>query len=306
VNILVTGASGFIGQALVDNLASQGNLVYALYRIPPQEKRMRVIAVKGDVLKEGLGIEADSLPHFDQIFHLAGIVNLGTDKDGMTYRTNVWGTENVLKFCTRHDIPHILFCSTAYTLGRNSYERSKALAEMLVRESDIPLKTIFKPSIVLGTPDYPCGGHFPQFVSMIVRVHRRAERIRRAVEGGLRLPVIRPVFRAKGNPNGYLNMVRIDKVAEKMAEFTDPGTYWLTNPHPPTLGQLAEWISRTILVDFKIEPNFKPTPIESQLARMVSAFTPYLKGDNFSSNINGDELTYDFIRWTINSQLKKG
>jgi hypothetical protein len=141
---------------------------------------------------------------------------------------------------------------------------------------------------------------------MIARVHRRAETLRRRVEGGLRLPVLRPVFRAKGNPDGYLNMVRVDKVVAKMAEMIEPGTYWLTNPHPPTLRQLAEWISETILVDFKIEPEFKPSPVEYQLARLVSSFMPYLQGDDFPSDIESDELDADFIQWTINNKLERG
>jgi nucleoside-diphosphate-sugar epimerase len=304
-NILVTGPSGFIGKALVSRLLDQGHKVFGLYRksLPVTND---IVILTGDVLEENLGLNGYLLPHFERVYNLAGIVNLGHDRDGMTFRTNVVGTDNVIRFCAKYEIPHLLFCSTAYTQGRNVYESSKALAELLVEKSDIPKKTIFKPSIVLGTPEYPYGGHFSQFVSTIVRVHRRAEKLRRAVEDGLRLPVLRPVFRAKGNPDGRLNLVRVDQVVEKMAKFTDPGTFWLTNPHPPTLKQLTEWISESILVDFKIEPEFKATPIESQLARMVSAFVPYLQGDDFPSDIKDDGVTEEFIKWTINTQLERG
>lgn len=306
MNILVTGASGFIGKVLTKELVKQGYKVFCLYRVKVPEQA-GVVNLTGDILADDLGLTANiNVPHFERIYHMAGIVNLGHDRDGMTYRTNVVGTDNVIRYCNKYEVPHLLFCSTAYTMGRNVYEQSKALAELLVNESDIPCKTIFKPSIVLGTREYPYCGHFSQFVSTIVRVHRRAEMIRRRTEDILRLPVIRPVFRAPGNSSGYLNMIQVDKVVEKMANFTCPGICWLTNPYPPTLKQLTEWISETILVDFKIEADFKATPIESQLARMVSAFVPYLQGDDFPSDIKTAELTEEFIRWTINTALERG
>ena len=304
-NCLVTGASGFLGKALVNRLVEQGHLVYSLFRNPNNvlEGTVNHGLIQGDVLKDNLGIVWD-LPHFDRFYHIAGIVNLGPDSNGMIYTTNTLGTRNALGFCAKYDIPHILFCSTAYTSGNNSYERSKAVAEMMVRESDIPVKTIFKPSIVLGTPEYPYGGHFSQFISTILRVHQRAEKIRRKVEGTLRLPPLRPSVRIKGNPEGYLNLVCVDKVADRMAEITDPGTYWLTNPRPPTLRTLAGWCSEVMMVDIKIERDFKPSPIEYQLGRLVGAFTPYLQGDDFPSDITDGELDKEFIKWTVEKSLK--
>jgi nucleoside-diphosphate-sugar epimerase len=303
VNVLVTGASGFIGKVLIDRLLNQGHTVFGLYRNNLPEPREGLVVLTGDILEEHLG-QTTIYSKIDRLYHLAGIVNLGTDRDGMTYKTNVEGTRNVLGFCIKYEIPHILFCSTAYNQGRNVYERSKALAEMIVRESDIPQKTIFKPSIVLGTPEYPYGGHFSQFTSTIIRVHQRAERVRRAVEGTLRLPPLRPALRIKGNPDGYLNLVRVNKVVARMAEITAPGTYWLTNKNPPKLSELAEWSSETMMVDIKIEREFKPSPIEYQLGRLLSAFSPYLQGDDFPSDIADGELDADFIKWTINARLR--
>lgn len=246
------------------------------------------------------------IKHFDSMYHLAGIVNLGPDKDGMTYRTNVYGTGNVVKFCTKYEIPHIYFCSTAYTEGRNPYECSKGIAELLVKNSDIPVKTIFKPSIVLGTAENPYYGHFSQFAATLVRIHRRAELIRRGAEDILRLPLIRPVFRVHGNGDGNLNLVKIDNVVETMAATDRPGTVWLTNPEPPNLAYLLKLIGEAAMVDTVFVKNFTPNLVEAQFNRMVKAFLPYLEGDSMPSDIEKSELSEDFLRWTIENGIKRG
>lgn len=303
VNVLVTGASGFMGKALVDKLVGQGNVVYALSRHPPKLKD-NLIPVEGDVTVDNLGIT--HLPKIDRVYHLAGIVNLGPDRDGRTSVTNVLGTANVLEFCMRHDIPHILFCSTAYTQGRNPYEESKAVAELLVKKSGIPKKTIFKPSIVLGTAEYPEYGHFSQFASTFIKIHRRAEIIRRGAEDMLRLPVIRPVFRVRGNGEGCLNLVKIDDVVAKMASTDEPGTCWLTNPSPPKLGYLLKLIGEVAMVEAIFVKDFHSNLVESQFNRLVKVFQPYLDGDDMPSDIEKCELTDEFLRWTINTKLQRG
>ena len=303
MNVLVTGASGFMGKALVDRLLKQGHVVYALSRHPPALKD-NIIPVEGDVTVDNLGITYP--PKIERLYHLAGIVNLGTDKGGIIYKTNVVGTENVLKYCIRHDVRHILFCGTAFTQGRNPYEQSKAVAELMVKQSDVPQKTIFKPSIVLGTKEYPYYGHFSQFAATLIRIHRRAEMIRRGAEDMLRLPLIRPVFRVKGNNFGHLNLIKIDDVVEKMASIDKPGTFWLTNPCPPRLGYLLKLIGEVAMVEAIFVKDFNPNFVESQFNRLVKAFLPYLEGENMPSDIKDCELSEEFLKWTINKQLERG
>jgi nucleoside-diphosphate-sugar epimerase len=304
MRILVTGASGFMGKALVDKLLEQGHVVHALSRHPPAVKD-NLIPVEGDVTVDNLGITYP--PKIDRLYHLAGIVNLGSDKNGVIRRTNVEGTKNVIEFCAKYNIPHLFYCSTAYSsFQRNPYEQSKATAELLVKKSDIPIKTIFKPSIVLGTAEYPEYGHFSQFASTFIRIHRRAEIIRRGAEDILRLPVIRPVFRVRGNGEGYLNLVKIDDVVAKMAEFTEPGTCWLTNPSPPKLSYLLKLIGEVAMVEAIFVKDFHPNLVESQFNRVMRAFQPYLEGDDFPSDIKKCELSEEFLKWTINKQLGRG
>ncbi|GAI93012.1 unnamed protein product, partial [marine sediment metagenome] len=115
--------------------------------------------------------------------------------------------------------------------------------------------------------------------------------------------ILEPVFRIKGNPEGKLNLVTVDAVAEAMANTDKEGTFWLTNPAPPTLGQLVEWVGEFIMVKMRIEPEFKPTLIEAQFAKMANSFAPYLEGDDFPSDLESCSITREFIRGTIKRTL---
>jgi len=300
--ILVTGGSGFLGKALVPRLLNKGHKVYSLSRHPPDPGENHVPLV-GDILQPNLGL-LETPKDIKAVHHLAAIHNLGADKDGSIWETNVEGTRNVIAFCLKYSIPHLYFTSTAYTQGRNTYEQSKVLCESMVKESAIPKITIFKPSIVMGTAEQFYPGHFAQFVSLVIKLHQRAETIRRKIEGTLRLPIIEPVFRLRANPAGKLNLVPIDSIADTMADIKKPGTFWLTHPDPPTLAELVEWIGSFIMVKIQIEPTFRATPIEALFAKMSSAFTPYLWGDDFPSGLKKcPPITREFITTTIKSSL---
>ncbi len=303
MTILVTGASGFLGSVLVPRLLAKGHDIYALSRHPPARDK-NLVPVIGDILKPNLDLV--KVPkNIDAVYHLAAIHRLGKDKDGSIWDTNVNGTQNVIDFCVRHDIPHLYFTSTAFTQGRNIYERSKALCETMVKESGIPKVTTFKPSIIMGTKQHFYPGHFSQFVGLVVKLHQRAELVRRKLEGTLCLPVLEPVFRIRGNPSGRLNLIQVDQVAWGMANIEETGTFWLTHPNPPTLQQLCDWVGELIMVKIKVEPEFKPTPFEAGFQKMIEAFQPYLWGNAFKSNLKlSPPIDKTFIQDTIKRTLQ--
>jgi len=299
--VLVTGGSGFLGKALVSKLTRKGHKVYCLSRHPLSGENL--VPLTGDITKPNLGLK--KVPSDITVcYHLAAIHRLGENQAEEIWETNVGGTANVIEFCKKHEIPRLAFVSSAYTQGRNPYERSKACCEWMVRNSGIPKVTILKPSIIMGTPQHFYPGHVSQFAMLLIKVHERAEIVRRKMEGTLRLPVLRPVFRLRANPTGRLNLISIEDVAWAIAEIDKPGTYWLTHPNPPTIGQLAEWIGDMIMVDIRIEPLFKPTPIESMFQKMAKAFEPYMWGDDFPSHLKDVQpINRDLIHNTIKMTL---
>lgn len=301
MDVLVTGASGFVGTALIEELLKKGHRVYGLSRHPPIGSR-NLVPVRGDILLPDLGM--GKVPQdIHAVYHLAAIHRIDEDKDDPIWETNVTGTKNVIAFCVKHGIPRLYFCSTAYTQGKNTYERSKKLCEVMVNESDMKI-TIFKPSVIMGTEEHPYPGHFSQFVKLLIKIHQRGEIVRRRLEGTLRLPILEPVFRVKGNPDGKLNLIRVPEVAWNMADIEGTGTFWLTHPNPPTLQQLCDWVGEFIMVRIKVEPEFKPTPLEMTFQKMAEAFQPYLWGDDFPSALKDCKpITREFITATIKRSL---
>ncbi len=289
--VLVTGGSGLIGRALINELLDKGERVVSISRHPGPD------GVYGDILQPNMGIARNLIwKDVDSVYHLAGIVNLAKrDKGGTIWETNVTGTRNVIEFCLAHNIPHLFYCSTAYTQGRNPYEKSKAEAEDMVRNSTIPRVTVFKPSIVIGTPDHLHLEHLPQFAMLLVRVHKRADLIRRKIEGSLHLPGLGPVFHLRGNPEGKLNIVPLDSVVKAMTKIQDDSTFWLTNPSPPTVQDVASWMGEAILLKLVVAPDFNATPIELAFERLTSAFSPYLSGYDFPSDLSCPIITRNII-----------
>src|SRR3954468_4146933 len=103
VNYFVTGATGFIGRHLLEELLKRDGTIYALVRegsrgrLDDVAKQLgagdRIVPVVGDLSKEGLGVEGFS-ERIDHLFHLAAIYDLSADEEQMT-RANVEGTRHV-------------------------------------------------------------------------------------------------------------------------------------------------------------------------------------------------------------------
>lgn len=301
--ILVTGASGFLGSALIPKLLKQGHKVYALSRHPPAPAE-NLSPLEGDILLPNLGIK-EAPENIDAIYHLAAILRLGEDKDGSIWRTNVEGTKNVLTFCLKYEIPHLYFSSTAYTQGRNAYEISKRVCEDMLKGTSIPRLTIFKPSIVMGTDENFYPGHFSQFVMLIINTLAKARITWRKMEEILRLPILlEPVLRIRGNPEGKINLIQLEEVITGMSNIEERGTFWLTNPEPPTVQQLCDWVGDIIMVRMMVMPEFKPMPLEAIFAKKVQAFEPYMWGDNFPSDLkNVPPITREYIEQLLKTIL---
>ena len=303
--VLVTGATGQLGRELIPRLRARGDSPVLLVRDPKKSLQMFPDCpyIVGDVTEPFQPLSVDA------VYHLAADINLGRRHEERTWTTNYTGTQNVLEFCALNGVKHLFYVSTAYTAGgRNPYEQSKAAAEEMVRKSSLSFRTtIFKPGIIMPCLDdviKPATGAVYQFARGICTVHRRAEIVRRAIEGTLRLPVIEPKFRLWGNDDGRLNLIPVDVVADFIAATEEEGTFWLTHPDPPTVGQVARWIGNTMYVDVSVEPEFQMSAVEKVFHRLAAPFMPYLEGDSFHSDIRScPAITADFIRESVRHSL---
>ena len=170
-DVMLTGASGFVGGHLLRDLLANGHRVRALSR--RSESDVAIRAVGAEPVRAGLD-DADALEKAlqgaDAVFHCAANTSAWSRDKAVQMATNVDGTVNLLRAseaagvgCFIHTSSVSAFSHLVETtltedtpqLGGKSwvnYERSKYLGEQAVREASIPT-LIFNPSHVLGPGD---------------------------------------------------------------------------------------------------------------------------------------------------------
>lgn len=153
-NIFLTGATGYLGQRLVQHLVGKGHTIHALVR--NKSKAMTILNHSNVRLFEGCILERESIAAAmqgcEQVFHLAALASVW-NKDPLAFeKTNVEGFKNVLDACIDNGIKDVLFTSTAGVIGHSEdrmpvseltnpsphletlYEKSKLMAEQTALE----------------------------------------------------------------------------------------------------------------------------------------------------------------------------
>jgi uncharacterized protein YbjT (DUF2867 family) len=153
--ILLTGASGTVGRALLPLLLESGHDVRALVRDPRGLGRHRVdvqIAL-GDLARLGdRHLQRQALRGVDTVIHLDAAIR--DEPHARVEELNGLATGRLLRAAERAGVGRLVFFSA---LGANEFQRTrffraKALAEKAVAESPLPT-TIFAPSIVYDPGD---------------------------------------------------------------------------------------------------------------------------------------------------------
>ena len=140
MNILVTGAAGFIGSHLVDKLLKDGHTVFGVDISHSRDNLIHAIASNRFFKAQvdiGNSSEIESVfcdRKIDYVFHLAA---LGSVPRSFAHpedyiNTNVKGTLNVLNLALRHRIKKFIFISSSSIYGmRSPYAMSKKSGEDL-------------------------------------------------------------------------------------------------------------------------------------------------------------------------------
>lgn len=134
--VVVTGASGFVGHALVSHLAERGAQVRAYVRRREAMDPLRTLGAKvavGSLLDAGTLATVMSDAH--TVCHLAG--GLSLDSDAAYEEANLATTRAVLDAAEEAELRRVLFLSYpgADPGSGNAYLRTKGLAEEAVRGS---------------------------------------------------------------------------------------------------------------------------------------------------------------------------
>jgi dihydroflavonol-4-reductase len=176
--ILVTGATGHIGNVLVRELLRGGERPRVLVRpgkLPPALAGLDVEISPGDILDQ------DSLNRAVQgvrlVYHLAARISLASGPDPETERVNLEGTRNVIAAIRRSGAARLVYASSIYALRKppdgttidetqpfeallcqGAYDHSKALASLAVQEAVAQGldAVIVCPTAVTGPYDFHC------------------------------------------------------------------------------------------------------------------------------------------------------
>jgi nucleoside-diphosphate-sugar epimerase len=170
----VTGATGFVGLNLVEELLSRGWHVIALHRAGAELKYLRRLDAEralGDVT-DAASVRRAMPMGVDAVFHVAGDTSLWSRNNATQDRINIDGTRNVVGAALERRARRFVHTSSisAYGLHRGridesapqrggaspvNYQRSKYLAEQAVRAGmarglDV---VILNPGAILGRYD---------------------------------------------------------------------------------------------------------------------------------------------------------
>jgi uncharacterized protein YbjT (DUF2867 family) len=150
--LLLTGATGLVGQALLGELLAEGAAVRCLVRDPRRlgPQRVRVQIALGDLTDPPSFRNA--LRGVHTVVHLAAAIR--DQPRGSIEELNGIATWRMVEAAERQGVERFVFFSAlgASTHNRARFLRAKALAEQAVQEADLS-STVFAPSIVYAPGD---------------------------------------------------------------------------------------------------------------------------------------------------------
>ncbi len=172
----VTGATGFVGSAVVRQLAERGEAVRVLAR--PGGDRRNLAGLEVELVEGDLRAPDALKPHLagcKALYHVAADYRLWVPDPAEIYRVNVEGTRDLLRAAAAAGVARMVYTSSVATLGLNAdatpsneatpvglgdmighYKRSKFLAEAAVRklieDEGLPV-VIVNPSTPIGPRD---------------------------------------------------------------------------------------------------------------------------------------------------------
>lgn len=180
----VTGATGFLGLHLVEQLQERGWRVSAAHRASSEvsELRARGVSLTVAALDDVAALEHAIPEGVDAVFHVAGNTSIWRHQAEQQTRDNVGGTANVVEAAKRRGAKRMVYTSTWCTFGLehdtldedtpqtghlapDNYSRSKYLAERAVLDSGLDA-VILNPAHIMGRYDR---GNWSRLITMVDR-----------------------------------------------------------------------------------------------------------------------------------------
>ena len=149
MNVLVTGATGYIGSRLVSALAARGHWVYALVR-PGSEHRLppQIVTIAGNALNAAtvtsVAVSSDTL------VHLVGTSHPNPSKAAEFQRVDLESIRASVAAAKERRIPHLVYVSVAHPApAMQAYVAARTAGEAAIVKAGLTA-TILRPWYVLG------------------------------------------------------------------------------------------------------------------------------------------------------------
>ncbi len=252
MNVLVTGATGFVGREVLRQLQARGHTICIVARNPAAAARATAGRFgaelrRGDVVKDAS--LADAAQGMDAVIHLVGIISeIGQN----TFESaHVRATDHVVRAARAAGVRRFVQMSALGTRpgAVSRYHQTKWSAEEIVRGSGLDW-TIFRPSLIYGAEDH--------FANLFATLSRRS-----------------PFLPVMGNGQNRLQPVAVEAVAAAfVGALTEPRavgqTMDLCGPEPLTFLAVLD----TILVVLR-RRRFK-LRVPLRLARIQAAALEFI------------------------------
>ncbi|MBZ0068508.1 MAG: complex I NDUFA9 subunit family protein [Thiobacillus sp.] len=255
--ICILGGSGFVGTRLVSQLATRGFKVRVLSHRRETAKQL-ILLPTVEVIEANVHDQQALIHHFrgmDAVINLVGILHeskvgradLPSARRGDFQKVHIELPRKVIHACGESGVHRLLHMSAlgAHPNSRSAYQRSKGIAEALVRESGMQHVehenwylngpklihgyglnvTIFRPSVIFGQGD--------SFLSLFARL--------------LKLFPVLPL----ANADARFAPIHVDDVARAFADSLDNQatygqTYELCGPRDYSLKELVRYVGEVI------------------------------------------------------------
>ncbi|MEW6185063.1 MAG: SDR family oxidoreductase [Thermodesulfobacteriota bacterium] len=340
MNIFLTGATGFLGEYLLQQLLARGHRVWALYRNEAKkEKTEQFLArqdlfphpglnwVKGDViaLDQSWPLWEKELPSLEKVNHIlhnAASLRFKSNAEGEPRRTNLEGSKALWRL-TRQRPMQVHLISTAYVCGlipegtlyevnhprgqfASAYDESKWEAEQIWTGQ----ATILRPGVIVGDSRTGRCSSFTGWYIIAKGGYLMDQFLKAAPEYDRQdLQIQVPM-----NPQATLNLIPVDYVAEAVVRLIENPAHFnrifhLTHPQPPT----HEWSHQVLCRRFQlggirfVDPGqtvSKPNdPIKQMIWDQVHRMYAYFNNNPAFDRRHTDQALPDLPLPTINETL---
>ncbi|WP_284139061.1 NAD-dependent 4,6-dehydratase LegB [Virgibacillus sp. LDC-1] len=301
-NILVTGADGFIGSHLTEELVKKGHKVkaFAYYNsfntwgwldTLPKEIMKEVEVFTGDV-RDPNGVK-EAMKGMDEVHHLAALIAIPFSYHSPdTYvDTNIKGTLNVLQAARDLETSRLLVTSTSEVYGtaqyvpidekhpyqgQSPYSATKIgadrLAESFYRSFNLPI-TIVRPFNTYG-PRQSARAVIPTIITQLLAGKEE-------IELGALSPT-RDFNYVKDTVNGFIEIANTDKTIGEEIN--------IATQQEISIGQLAEELIKQINPNAKIScDEARLRPENSEVNRLLGANEKIKRITNWQPNYTFEE-----------------